>query len=842
MIKSEWQSFFKNKFMVVAIIAIMIIPTIYTTIFLGSMWDPYGNVDKLPVAIVNKDKSVIYEDKVMDVGNELVDNLKESNSLDFNFVDEDVAERGLENGTYYMVVTIPEDFSANATTLMDDEPQQMALDYETNPGTNYIASKMSETAIEKIRNGVQEKITKQYAETIFDKVQTLGDGLNEAADGTATALDGVQQLKDGNNEITTNLQTLASSSLTFKDGADELNIGLKQYTDGVSTAKNGSDELNSGSKQLSEGISQYTDGVSTAKNGSDELNPGLKSLNGGIAQYTAGVSTASNGIQSILSALNQISGQIGTSLSEDNKKQLKELQSGAVQLNDGIQTLNNTLQSTDISSNNISNSLKTIGEKAETAGNDYEKMSKEIASSSAFNSLDDTQKAEILKILNDNGASLKNGLTSIGSNTQSVANEVYSLGASVGSLKENVNKIANVSNQVLPASSQTIENLANGLGSVKTVLDRQGTTPDTIGLIQAMNSLNNGMNQLVLKNNELTSGAASASNGMQQLNDGLTTLVSKNNELTSGATSASNGVQQLNDGLGTLVSKNNELLSGTSKLASGAEQISDGSGKLRDGSQTLGNGLNDLYDGTVTLNDGLSDGADEVNSINPTDDTYDMMAAPINAEETQMTKVDNNGNAMAPYMMCVALWVACIAFCIMYPLTSHSGKVESGFKWWLSKASVIAVVTVLQAIIMIFMLKAINGFNPAQLGKIVFVSCLLSVTFMSIMYFFNILLDKVGSFLMIVFMVLQLGGCGGTYPLELASKFYTIIKPFMPFTYGVHAFRSAICGGASITKDVIFLTSVLALFIVLTIIVFNLKAKKIMKENEISNKEELSVA
>ena len=413
-------------------------------------------------------------------------------------------------------------------------------------------------------------------------------------------------------------------------------------------------------------------------------------------------------------------------------------------------------------------------------------MSEEIASSSAFNSLDDTQKAEILKILNDNGASLKNDLTSIGSNTQSVASEVNSLGTSVGSLKENVNKIANVSNQVLPASSQAIENLANGLGSVKTVLDRQGTTPDTMGLIQGMNSLNNG--------------------------------------------------------LGTLVSKNNELLSGTSKLASGAEQISDGSGKLRDGSQTLGNGLNDLYDGTVTLNDGLSDGAEEVNSINPTDDTYDMMASPINAEETQMTKVDNNGNAMAPYMMCVALWVACIAFCIMYPLTSHSGKMESGFKWWLSKASVIAVVTVLQAIIMIFMLKAINGFNPAQLGKIVFVSCLLSVTFMSIMYFFNILLDKVGSFLMIVFMVLQLGGCGGTYPLELASKFYTIIKPFMPFTYGVHAFRSAICGGASITKDVIFLTSVLALFIVLTIIVFNLKAKKIMKEDEISNKEVVSIA
>lgn len=83
------------------------IPTIYTAIFVGAMWDPYGRVEHLPVAVVNKDVPVTYKDKELSVGEDLVKNLKENNSLDFNFVDADTAAAGLANGTYYMVLTIP---------------------------------------------------------------------------------------------------------------------------------------------------------------------------------------------------------------------------------------------------------------------------------------------------------------------------------------------------------------------------------------------------------------------------------------------------------------------------------------------------------------------------------------------------------------------------------------------------------------------------------------------------------------------------------------------------------------------------------------------------------------
>ena len=209
MIKNEWKSLWNNKILIIVVMAIIVIPVIYAGLFLKSMWDPYGNLDKLPVAVVNNDKSVEYNGKTLSVGSELVDELKDNDSLDFHFVDSDEAEQGLKNGTYYMVITIPEDFSSDASTLMDDNPKKMELKYETNPGTNYIASKMSETALSKIREAVASKVTETYTQTVFDQIGTVGDGMQEAADGSTEIKDGLTTASDGNKTITTNLKKLA---------------------------------------------------------------------------------------------------------------------------------------------------------------------------------------------------------------------------------------------------------------------------------------------------------------------------------------------------------------------------------------------------------------------------------------------------------------------------------------------------------------------------------------------------------------------------------------------------------------------------------------------------------
>ena len=172
MLKQEWKSLFHNKILLLVVIVIALIPAIYAGLFLASMWDPYGNVDKLPVAIVNEDEPAEYGDTTLTVGDQLVDNLKENDSLAFNFVDADVAKEGLKNGTYYMAITIPKNFSANAATVMDDQPEKMILNYETNPGTNYIASKLSETALGKIKTRKLFLIRSEPPETVCRKQPT----------------------------------------------------------------------------------------------------------------------------------------------------------------------------------------------------------------------------------------------------------------------------------------------------------------------------------------------------------------------------------------------------------------------------------------------------------------------------------------------------------------------------------------------------------------------------------------------------------------------------------------------------------------------------------------------
>ena len=285
MIKQEWKNILKNHWIQIVLVALILIHSIYTVVFLGSMWDPYGNSGDLPVAVVNKDKAVEYNDKKLDVGDQLVKKLKDNDSLDFHFVNSKEANKGLKNGDYYMVITIPSNFSKNATTLLDKNPKKMVLNYTTNPGTNYVASKMDDSAIAKIKAEVSASVTKTYAETIFTSIGTMSDGFAEASDGTQQLSDGMTQLEDGNKTISDNLKVLASSSLTFKDGTNTLTKGLKDYTNGVVTVNNGIYQLKTGVGTLGSATPALASGVS-------DLNTGAQALNKGVSDYTAGVSQA----------------------------------------------------------------------------------------------------------------------------------------------------------------------------------------------------------------------------------------------------------------------------------------------------------------------------------------------------------------------------------------------------------------------------------------------------------------------------------------------------------------------------------------------------------------------
>lgn len=888
MVKQEWKSLWRNKILMIVLVFIIAIPAIYTTLFLGSMWDPYGKLDNLPVAVVNLDEPVEYEGETLNVGKNLVDKLKDDGSLCFNFTDADQAERGLENGTYYMVITVPKNFSENATTLTDATPKKMELDYKTNPGTNYIAMKMSETALEKIKTSVAQEVTKTYAETIFDKIGEAGDGMKDAADGAGEIYDGTEKLADGNKTISDNLKTLSEGTLTFKDGTSELKVGLSSYLDGVNqlsdgsttlangatslltgalklneganslsdgtkTLTSGTATLESGAKTLESGLKTYTDGVKQANDGAAALNSNSAALTAGAQQLTTGNEQLSSGSAQILGGLNQMSSTVKSGLPSEDK--ITELSGGLDTYSAAIGKMNDELQNTSLPSEEelaALNAVKTdLTNSLTNAGDNAKSLYVLAAQLQASGDLQTAaQVKEIADSLAANVTSAANDATAI----SAVFEQVTPSLSKVTELKSGVAELNENKELVLGGAKTAVNGMYSGLANVSYALDTQlipgmstldggisqvsdgakslssGLTTYTSGVAQ----VGSGLTQLNDNSAQLNSGATQLSSGASQLASGAKTLDSGADELKSGTKTLADGTKTLDDGTKTLTSgfaaltaNNSKLTSGANQLADGAVTLNDGADKLYDGSITLGNGLSDLKDGANTLKTGLEDGKKTIDENKGDDAVYEMISSPVKSNETKISNVENNGHAMAAYMMCVGLWVLCIAFCIMYPLTEHHGTIKSGFSWWLSKAGVAYLVALVSAYAMIGSLQLFLHFEPTELLNTFLVAGITAIAFMSILYFFNVWLGKVGSFLMLIFMVVQLAGSAGTYPIEISGDFVATIHKWLPFSYAVDAFRGTISGNGNILEVTIVLLSIAVIFTLLTIMMFNIRAKMI---------------
>lgn len=919
MLKSELKSLWKNKLLLIVVVAIILIPSIYAGLFLSSMWDPYGDLEYLPVAVVNKDEPVEYNGKELAVGESLAENLEENDSMAFNLVDEDVAMKGLKNGTYYMVITIPENFSKNATTVMDDDPEQMKLEYTTNPGKNYISMKLSESAMKTIQSNITEEVTRTYAENVFDSLTDVEDGFNDAVDGTQEMLDGEDQLTDGNDLITENLLVLA-------DGAQTLRNGTKTLSSGANTLNNSMGQLTSGAGELASGISQYTggvgqlaDGVNTLKNGTatlagnvPTLTKGVSDLKNGSDQLTAGYEGdkgAVKGAAALAEGLTQVNQAVqgislpSASLTEEQKNQIASQAAATVtsqedaikaQAESAVDAKKSDIMSAATSAAQAQVGATTTEQQADlieagksegaadiarlqggvdqlitgaakgTVGavvaqlNEIAKKYGDDTVSAAAAEIDrasDEIAKQVVATVNPDvdantiGAEALNtpGYTAVHDGIANAVGGYYATGYGAGTVanagtiaysavRQAAGDIA-VSAAQSAAGSGAIAGAEGVAAEVSTQLGSFGSQLDT--LKAATQSLETGSKQLSGGINQLYAGTKQVNTGLTTLNNSAGTLATGVNQLDNGAGSLVAGVSQLagnsgklNAGAGSLAAGTlqvadavSQIAKGSGQLDDGAAQIEDGAVQLHDGSKELGDGLSDLKDGTITLHDALADGADEVASNEASDKNLDMFSNPVEIEEEKLTEVENNGHGMAAYMMSVGLWVGCLAFCLMYPLTKYHGNFKNGFEWWFSKAAVAAPVGLCMVLVLMFIMSLFLGFTPGSMLKTIIVGLAAVTAFMCIQYFFDILFGKVGSFLMLIFMVLQLTGSAGTYPIEISGHLAQSLHDWMPFTYSVNGFRAAIASGQTvgITKEVAVLAGIAVVFTILTIIVFEIR-------------------
>ena len=876
----EWKVIFKKPTFIIVMIGISLIPALYNIIFLSSMWDPYGQLSELPVAVVNNDKEASYNGTTMTIGKDMVSNLKENKSLDFHFVNEEEGQKGLEDGAYYMVVTLPSDLSEKAASILTDHPEQMSINYQTSSGHSFIASKMSDSAMTQLKQTVSANVTETYTKALFQKMGDLKSGLTKATDGSEQLANGASQLAVGSQTLSSNLDTLVNSSLTFSNGSEQftkglttyvtgvnqLNVGLGTFNDGLQNYTSGVSQIDSGLNQLSSKTPELVDGVNQLNTGMKTYAGGVSQLNSGFNQFSVGVNAYTSGVDKLSVGTNQLSSQSNTlrdGITQLNKG-IKEISTqlnttsqqkeDITQLTTSLDELNKALQAVTISDNTelkttISNDLATISTLAQTivtnSQTEQERTLTNLQATATYQSLTDTQKKELTEAVSNNSNSTIDSAKEI---LTSVGNLKVSL-ESVNQPVSNLSTLQTKANQVLPVASSSLTSMSSGFTQLQNAVDNQlvpGSQSIENGVneyTKGLDTISLGVNQLSEKNTTLTTSLDQLVSGSNKLTEkssilttGLDSLAGKTPELVIGIEKLSFGSSQLNSkssdliagldkiqlGSNQLTDKSNQLLSASSQLGSGAEKIADGAGKLADGGVTLTAGIESLQVGATGLAKGLSNASNQLKSASTESNNAEILSEPLSLSKTDNDQVPVNGIAMAPYMISVALFVAALSTNMIFAKLPSGRHPESRWAWFKSRFEINGVIAVLAAVLVYGGVHLI-GLTANHEMRTLFLIIIASLTFMSMVTALTTWNSRLGAFFSLILLLLQLASSAGTYPLALTNDFFKAVNPWLPMSYSVSGLRQTISMTGNMHHQVVFLLVTLVLFIGLGMLAYQPK-------------------
>ncbi|MGG0706692.1 YhgE/Pip family protein [Bacillus paramobilis] len=647
LLRKEFTEIIKSKKILIPIIAVLFVPILYAGMFLWAFWDPYKQLDDLPVAVVNLDKGAVFDGKPIEVGKGLVDNLKDNTSFKWEFVSEKEAKKGMEGRKYYMLVRIPDDFSSNATTLLKDDPKPLNLEYIPNESLNFLSSQIGGTAIEKIKGEVSSTLTKTYAEKMFDSIQDVSKGLADGAEGANKLHDGSSELHDGSSKVTDGLHTLQGKSGEMKDGVQKLADGSNKLVDGSGKVTNGLNTLNSKTGEMQIGIGKLVDGSGKVTNGLNTLNSktgemqtgigklidgsgkvtdGLNTLNSKTGEMQKGIGELHDGSEKVTGGLNKLVSKSGelktgtTDLSNGMGKLVEgqsQLEEGSQAIQKGLQDLNSNVQKSaadlEEMQSKVPSILNTVNEKIDGAGANVNQLN-ELTQSTAGDAKTATQdvanlQKQIESLPKEYQEQLQPFITSAVKSTATVQQKATGVAGGTNKLNEEVKQLKGEINQKTNGLQNELPNPAGVkilAGGIAKLTNAQNEFVSKFhGFGEGLDNAKIGADKLKDGSVQLIDGVAQLQSGSGKVTAGLGQLSAGANQMAGGVNQLANGSSQVTGGLGTLSAGANQMAGGVNQLADGSSQVTGGLGTLSVGANQMAGGVNQLADGSNQVTTGL---------------------------------------------------------------------------------------------------------------------------------------------------------------------------------------------------------------------------------------------
>ncbi|MFI9309229.1 YhgE/Pip family protein [Streptomyces triculaminicus] len=277
----ELRRFGRGRLPRAALVALLLLPLLYGALYLWSFWDPYGRLDKVPVALVNADRGATVDGHRLTAGDSIAAGLRDSSSFRWHETGADEARAGLERGRYYLSLTIPADFSERVASASGDSPAAGALEVRTNDANNYIVGQISRTVFSEVRAAASRKASRSFYDKIFVSFSELHGKTGEAAEGAGRLEDGIDKAGKGAGDLKDGLNRAKRGSGTLEDGVGELHTG-------AGTLDAASRELTTGAGKVAAGTQKLADKVNAAARDEGTFVKGHAKEIGTTARFVAG--------------------------------------------------------------------------------------------------------------------------------------------------------------------------------------------------------------------------------------------------------------------------------------------------------------------------------------------------------------------------------------------------------------------------------------------------------------------------------------------------------------------------------------------------------------------------
>ncbi|MEJ8546509.1 YhgE/Pip family protein [Brevibacillus borstelensis] len=685
-IKEMWSSHILRR----SVLGLMVLPLLYSFLYLWAFWNPTELVNRLPLAVVNLDRGMTQGASKVNLGQDLANKLIADEKTNWKEVSLPEGEEGINKLDFFILLIIPEDFSEKAYSAGTSAPEQTQLQYRINEGASMLGAKISRTIAETVEKQLQHELTTRYLQVVFENLMEGGEGLQKAADGSAALAAGTDQALNGASALTAGLQETHS-------GMEKLSAGLADLSKGANQLENGIIRLDTVAGLSSAAIGKTAERLQSVVSASEKLSSDLDALSAGAQ---ASISELRSGRQAIAS----VADSINTSA-----------QAAAKLRDDALAPVNTTLEKQRAAMDELNRSLVGLFE-----------TNPELKNSEA-------------------GKRVLTALENAYSYRQTVRDDMEQAKRSVEQLRADM---ANAHSRL----KETDQSIQKQTDQLKTALNR----------------IHSGISSL---SGKLKNDAALAS-----LPEQLSSLSENIHKLQEGSTALVNGLQTFSQGFSRLQEGNTRLLDGANQLSSGLGEISRGQHELTQK---------------------LQEAAGMAKQDGKVDQRVQVIADPVLAVEQNLHPVPNNGTGFAPYFLALSLWVGSLVLFFVIDIKKVYAMPKRPISYITNKYFALASVSILQAVISVFILHAGLGVHTELPPLLLYgFAILIGLCFTAILFMLlSVLGNDVGRFAAVLILMLQLTSSSGSYPVELEPGLFSFIQPFLPMTYAVEGLRQLISVG-----------------------------------------------